>query len=159
MPWLGARDGLKDLTVQATNRLLAYSNETKDSLGRYAYEHRRNDAINWDERLEKDISTLEHNLNVQCMFDFREQWKVRLASHDYDEEKERQIKPFADKAEAMLVEWKDNTIEGLKQRRSGFSSDSITDWHYEYERAMDDLADWVADMNDDINDGSDSDSE
>lgn len=77
---------------------------------------------------------------------------------DIDEETEGLIKPKYDEVDAKFVEYKEKTVEGLKRkRREGFSGGwDLTDWHEEYERYKDDLFDYVATMNDDVNDESDS---
>ncbi|CAI7569585.1 unnamed protein product [Penicillium pancosmium] len=155
MHW-GARERLKNAAKTTLDRTIHYADETKDNLNRYNPKNK--DANTWDEQLDKGIARLEYTLDSECIQWFRQTWEESLMHAELDEEEELEIKPFFDKAEAKFVEFKDKTVDELKRRPGpGWSKGwTITDWAYAYERAMDDLADYVADMNNDINDGSDS---
>lgn len=153
----GAREDLRDTAVTSSNRFSEFTDRVKDSIGQYEYDNRHRSII-WDERLEKEIETLEHNLDHQCLQWFRLTWEERVYHSDIDEETEGLIKPKYDEVDAKFVEYKEKTVEGLKRkRREGYSGGwDLTDWHEEYERYKDDLFDYVATMNDDVNDESDS---
>ncbi|KAI9928490.1 hypothetical protein MW887_002535 [Aspergillus wentii] len=149
------RAQLKNTAKEYVNRFSFYTDKVKDSIAQFKYDNRHNKAaINWDEKLAKEIENLKNSLDHQCLQDFRLEWQRQTYGLDMDEETERLVQPRVDEMDAKFVEYMNKTVDGLKKKRKeGFSGEwDLTDWQYEYQRYMDDLVEYVADMNDDIND-------
>ncbi|OJJ37019.1 hypothetical protein ASPWEDRAFT_26446 [Aspergillus wentii DTO 134E9] len=149
------RAQLKNTAKEYVNRFSFYTDKVKDSIAQFKYDNRHNKAaINWDEKLAKEIENLKNSLDHQCLQDFRLEWQRQTYGLDMDEKTERLVQPRVDEMDAKFVEYMNKTVDGLKKKRKeGFSGEwDLTDWQYEYQRYMDDLVEYVADMNDDIND-------
>jgi hypothetical protein len=154
MHW-GARQDLMNAAKTTFYRIEGYAGETKKSLILY---NPKNDLNSWDEKLDQDIAKLERKFDNECLWWFSQLFEEHPAYLELDEEDQLEIKPFIDQAKAKFVEFMTKTIEGLKKRPvQGWSKGyTVEDWGNEYGLLLDDLADYVADMNNDINDGVDS---
>ncbi|XHG07733.1 hypothetical protein AWENTII_010869 [Aspergillus wentii] len=150
------REHVQAIANRSADRFSHYTDEVKDSISQFDHDN-QGKAINWNVRLDKEIETLESSLNRQCLQNFRMSWYEYERRSDIDEETEALVKPHVDKVDAKFCEYRDKTVESLKRRRrEGFSGGwDVQAWYEEYKRYLDDLQEYIAHMNDDVNDESD----